>query len=192
VSKTTLVLSDSMLRGVRVGYADDTDQITRGGAVIRDLSTSIYYRDGQFGSRSIKVEGYRFIVIHVGTNDLSNGRLVSEVSLDIKDLIELIRQSNQDAVLLVSGVLYRPKDDRTTFRKVNGVNVAIKRVCDRYRSVLFLRSQSQFKSGSMLLTQLYDNGGLHLNQEGRARFGSYLRARLTRGCLRRDFEGSRE
>ena len=174
-----------MLRGVRVGNGDDTDQITRGGAVVRDLSASIYYRNQR---STIKVEGYQFIVVHIGTNDLSNGRTAVEVSWDLKELIELIRRSNSGAILLVSGVLYRPKDDRTTFRKVNEFNVAMKRVCDHFRSVMFMRSHSLFKSGSTLLTQLYDNGGLHLNREGQGRFGSYLRARLTRGCLRRDFE----
>ena len=185
--KKTLVISDSMLRGVRIGTRQDTDLISKGGAKIRDLSASIYYYADRERARGIKVAGYQTILIHVGTNDLSNGRSALEISLDIKELLDVIRRDNRDAVLIVSAILYRPVDDFTSYRKVNVVNAEVDRVCNRFRSTLFIRTHSVFKSGNTLLAQLYDAHGLHLNRAGLDRLGTYLRARLSRGCLRRDF-----
>jgi len=182
-----LGLSDSMLRGVRVGGRLDSDLYIRGGARVRDLTASVYYDNDQFGSRSISVVGYQVIIVHVGTNDVSNGRTSVEISLDIKELIDAVRRNNRNAVLVISGILYRPVDDDTTYAMVNATNAAISRVTDRFPGVLFLRSHTLFKSGHTLLDQLYDHSGLHLNQAGQGRLGTYLRARLARGSLIRDF-----
>ena len=181
------MLSDSMLRGIRIGTRENTDLIARGGAKVRDLTSSIYYDSDRNGVRCIKVSGYKIILLHVGTNDLSNGRTAIEVALDMKELLDVIRQSNREAVVVVSAILYRPVDDVSTFRRVNVINAEIKRVTERFRSVLFIRSHTLFKSGDTLLVQLYDARGLHLNRRGLDRFGAYLRARLSRGCLARDF-----
>jgi hypothetical protein len=177
-----------MLRGVCAGLDAEVDVVARGGAVVRGLSESIQHNAVWIGRRNIKVGDYRFIVVHVGTNDVADGRSVDAVSDDLKELLETVRRLNRDAVLLVSAVLYRPKDDLRTYQRVNAYNVAFKRVCDPFRSVLFLGTQTLFKSGSLLLTQLYDVHGLHLNRDGLDRVGKYLRARLTRGTLLRDFE----
>ena len=182
-----LALSDSMLRGVRVGGRFDSDLYVRGGASVRDLTASVYYDNDQFGSRSISVVGYQVILVHVGTNDLSNGRTSVEISLDIKELIDVLRRNNRDAVLVISGILYRPVDDDYSYARVNSTNAAISRVTERFPGVLFLRSHTLFKSGNTLLSQLFDHSGLHLNQAGQGRLGTYLRARLARGSLIRDF-----
>jgi len=176
-----------MLRGIRIGTRDTTDLIARGGAKVRDITSSIYYNDDRNGVRRIRVTDYKIILVHIGTNDLANGRTAIEVSLDIKELIDVIRQSNRDAVIVVSAILYRPVDDVSTFRKVNVFNAEIKRVTERFRAVLFIRSHTVFKSGDTLLVQLYDTRGLHLNRRGLDRFGAYLRARLAPNCLARDF-----
>ena len=161
--------------------------VAQGGAVIRGVMECIHYENVWIGKQNVKVGEYRFIVVHLGTNDVSDGRSADAAADDLRILLEVIRRQNMDAVLLVSGVLYRPKDDRKTYQRVNAYNREFKRVCGYFDSVLFLRTQTLFKSGSLLLTQLYDVRGLHLNREGLARVGKYLRARLTRGTLLRDF-----
>jgi len=177
-----------MMRGVCVGNNAEVDVVARGGAVVRGMMESIRNNAIWIGQRNVKVGEYRFIVVHVGTNDVADGRSVGAVTDDFRALLEVIRRHNRDAVLLVSAVLYRPKDDNRTYQRVNAYNAAFKRVSDHFHTVLFLRTQTLFKSGSLLLSQLYDVRGLHLNREGIDRLGKYLRARLTRGTLLRDFE----
>jgi len=185
--KRVLIVSDSMLRGVRVGSQFDIELVIRGGAKIRDISSNIYLTGNWNGFRNVQVVSYKFIVVHVGTNDVANGRSFAEIALDIRELVGVIRRFNRNAIVLVSGVLFRPLDDRVTFRKVIEANAAMRGVCEGLPSVLFMRTYTLFKSGSTLLTQLYDRFGLHLNRDGLERVGRYLRARLARGSLKRDF-----
>ena len=180
-------MADSMLRGIKIGRKEDTDLIARGGAKVRDITAAVYY-DSSTGRRSrIQVGGYKVVMIHVGTNDLADGRSRAEISMDVKELIDVVRSQNHDAVIVVSGILYRPVDDNSSYGKVNATNLDIAKVCLRFHGVLFLRTHALVKCGSMLLTQLYDEGGLHLNRRGLDRVGNYFRGHLTKGSLCRDF-----
>ena len=174
-----------MLKGVRLGGMSDADVLPIGGARIQDISAKIYYKNST-EYRHIEVQGYRVIVLHVGTNDVANGRSHLEVVMDMKELLDLVLKENLKAVVMVSSVLYRPMDHTDSGDTVDRVNYELDRLCTRYGRVLFTRSYAVFKTGSRLLTDLYQPRGLHLSNTGKVRLGEHLWAVTCDQALRRE------
>ena len=104
-----LVLADSMAKYVSVNAC--TDVIAHRGDTVQRLTDRI-------ALDRLSVRGYSRILIHVGTNDISNWvdneeqRYVSVIGLinRFKALRNVIRAKNRNALLLFSSIL--PRRDR--------------------------------------------------------------------------------
>ena len=162
----SLVLSDSMAKYVNMG---DHDVKAFRGDTVRRLTDRI-----RFGE--VEVSGYSRILIHVGSNDLSNmvssGHVKRLTVFHMMDryvaLRNSIRRRNSQAVLLISAVL--PRVNRFTLFKpyIIGLNFSLEKWCAKTRGAcIFIPSYDSFMvRGEPNAALISDKDGLHLDGGG--------------------------
>ena len=153
------MISDSMTR--YVGPIPGVQRVVQPGAVIEDFTDQIW-------SGETSVKGMDAILIHVGTNNVANGNCPQHVLTEFGNLIRAIRSRNQLTHIVVSSILPRVCDHRTTHATVKEVNKLMGQVA-RERKVVFLRTFLSFCSGKErygIKEYLYAADGLHLNPRG--------------------------
>lgn len=183
--KQILTISDSMLRGVKLGR--NCDNVVRGGAMVKDLTKGVH---GYEDFLPIKVDAYDIILIHVGTVDIRQGRSPLDIVMDVKELFDAIYSRNRGALVVVSAILYHPHDKDGSYKLINEANHGIFKLCDKTPNAVFLKTMSIFKTGKRILLEFYDVSGIHLNIHGKARLQAYFRRMLANETLRGMLRGA--
>ena len=182
-----LVLADSMARYVLL---DDIDVSPYPGETVKGITSRV--RSGE-----VQVTGYTRILIHLGSNDLSNmfdSRRYSDRRITIFDLMDRyvtlrnsIRMRNQSAVLLFSSIL--PRVNRWKLFKpfIRGVNFALRKLCAKTHGACIyipLYDSFVFPKTELPRSALFrDRDGLHLVGGGLDKFESLLRQAFSNGYL---------
>ena len=98
------------------------------GATIARLAD--FVSNGRINSKNIY-----FVIVHVGTNNVSSSQSVDTILSYYGDLIHKIK-SKTDAKIIFTSLLPRLVDFKLSERKLNKVNSELRRLCNR-RSLLF-------------------------------------------------------
>ena len=69
---------------------------------------------------------------------------------DIGDLMDEIAAKNRKALILVSAVLYRPKDQNRTSRSICQTNEGLFQLCRKRGNAVMIKSHSVFKIGNVV------------------------------------------
>jgi len=149
----------------------------KGGETTRSLQMRI-------ANGHIKVGGFRVIVIHVGTNDIANGKTAEDIVFYYDNLIQAIRRQNQTATLVVSAIIPRWLDDGHTKPVIAKANQLLQRNADRKWACLFLRSDKLFRFSGMVRKEFYQQDTLHLNVLGSKRLRDFVATQTSREQLR--------
>ena len=177
------MLSDSIAKYVTL---NNGDVLAFRGDTITRLTDRIAFSE-------VDVKGYARIIVHVGSNDLSNlvkrgnGRTVSmfEMLARYKALRNTIKQKNSSALLIISSILPR-KTGFLVFRPfTQGMNFALERWCAKSRgSFVFLPSFRQFLYEGLPMTELFsEKDGLHLRGAGVVQLQTCFQQGLSTGHL---------
>lgn len=116
----------------------------------------------------------QYIILHVGTNDISSSLLEDEIVAMYNDLISVVR-SKSDCKILVSAILPRPIDFDATGNRVKKVNNSLATLC-RTRKASFVKSFKPFLKCGVPRREYFAvrDGGLHLNIEGIRRLREFF------------------
>jgi hypothetical protein len=102
-----------------------------------------------------------------------------EILLDITNLLDTIRDTNPNAMVVYSAMLTRPKDIGTgAEQRRKLINKQMERAC-KSRGMYFARATKCLMNGLVVRNRVYARDGLHLN-----RFGSRFLYRFYEGTLR--------
>lgn len=146
------------------------------GATIAKLANRI-------DSRQVSLEGFDYVLVHVGTNDIDNyvnreppfRKQVTDVDhafdniiSDYGNLIGIIRKKKHNISILMSAILPRPKDHMKTDSLIRKVNGYLEKDMSKTSRITFLRSYKPFMYAGNVKRELFakKDGGLHLNTEG--------------------------
>lgn len=172
-----LLLSDSMAKYVRVQSA--TVSAFRGDTISR-LTDRIRFGD-------VDVSGFTRILIHVGTNDISNmteGVTLGEILRRFKTLRSMIRRRNSAAMLLISSLLPRNLQFRKFKSYMYGLNFAIEKWCSKSSGAcVFIPSYRAFLADGVPRAELFARDGLHLNGAGTDRLEACFQQAFSSGYL---------
>lgn len=144
----------------------------------------------RFGS--VKVSGYSRILIHVGSNDISNLVRSSEVhymcAQDMlrryKALRSIIRRRNSGAVLIFSAILPRQKQFHLFKPYIIGMNFAIEKWCAKSRGAsVFIPAYKPFLAHGKPKPELFACDGLHLTGAGVEVLEGCMQQALSTGYL---------
>lgn len=110
----------------------------------------------------INLENINFVIVHVGTNNVSSSQSVDTILSYYGDLIHKIK-SKTDAKIIFTSLLPRLVDFKLSERKLNKVNSELRRLCNR-RSLLFCNLYRSFLHNNKPDPSFYaPKDGLHLN-----------------------------
>lgn len=159
-----IVLSDSMAK--HVSGIRGTKIVAFPGINISRLSSKI--------SQGMICFDCSYIIVHVGTNDISGHLTEDEIVALFNELITLIR-SKCCGRILMSSILPRPIDFERNGNKVKNVNNKLAALC-KSRNVTFLRSFKPFLKCGFPRREFFAvrDGGLHLNLEGIRRLREFF------------------
>ena len=165
---------------------DNIDVRAFRGDTVRRLTDRIAFGE-------VNVVGYARILIHVGSNDISDfvsrRHPRSTTFMHVLDrfgaLRNTIRRKNSSALLLFSSVLPR-KDDYALFKPyIQGLNFALAKICAKTGGTnIFVPSYRAFlKYGEPRPELFADNDGLHLSGAGVVMLESCFQQALSTGYL---------
>lgn len=120
-----------------------------------------------------QVLGYKIIILHVGTNDLES-QAAEIIVQKYTALLKHIRRVNTHAVLLLSTIIPRPKDDKQTEIKRHFINGELRNLSKMYNNVEVLYTWMPFILHKETNDSLYARDGLHLNFGGTAALKKYF------------------
>ena len=117
--------------------------------------------------RQLRVEGYYIILAAIGTNDASDLTMPPRLAaMGIIMLMSQIRAINPMAILVVSGLLIRPKDQGTQVEyRRRLINTIVQQMC-KERGYFFFKSWKCLMTGSNVRQRVYARDGIHLNRFG--------------------------
>jgi len=113
----------------------------------------------------IDLRRYELIIIHVGSNDIDNGS-INYFLADYKMLINHIRNANPICKIIISAVIPRPRALWKTTQDTVRANQLLKRYAARKGYLHFHTTYTSFMRHRRPIHRYYDNGGLHLNEDG--------------------------
>ncbi|CAG2228810.1 unnamed protein product [Mytilus edulis] len=106
-----------------------------------------------------------FVIVHVGTNNISSSQSVDTIISYFGDLIHKLKKMTF-AKLIFTSILPRPVDHMKTGAKVNKVNTELKRLCKR-NNLLYCNLYRSFLLDNIPDASLFaPRDGLHLNFAG--------------------------
>ncbi|VDI36493.1 Hypothetical predicted protein [Mytilus galloprovincialis] len=106
-----------------------------------------------------------FVIVHVGTNNISSSQSVDTIISIFGDLIHKLKKMTF-AKLIFTSILPRPVDHMKTGAKVNKVNTELKRLCKR-NNLLYCNLYRSFLLDNIPDASLFaPRDGLHLNFAG--------------------------
>jgi hypothetical protein len=121
------------------------------------------------------IENLDAIVLHVGTNNVSDAVNCEQIVVDFKDTFNTIHSLNPRAKIVVSSIIPR-RNDRLLNEKINLTNKALKNICDDLGHH-FLNNNNNFMSRSRPLDHLYRDH-IHVNARGGKLLGTDISTSL--------------
>ena len=114
-----------------------------------------------------------YVILHVGTNDITGILSVEEILSSYNDLISIVKK-NGSCKILMSAVLPRPIDFEISDDKVKSLNHGLMKLCES-RHVRFLKTFKPFLYYGKPRRELFTvRDGLHLNFEGVRRLREFF------------------
>jgi lysophospholipase L1-like esterase len=121
----------------------------------------------------------KYVILHVGTNDITSSLSVDEILSHYNDLVSTIRD-NCACQILISSILPRPIDFEKSDSKVKALNKGLIRLCTS-RKIQFLRTFKPFLHKGSPRRELFTvRDGLHLNFEGVRKLREFLISSIVR------------
>ena len=116
-------------------------------------------------SGRIDLRYVQFVIIHIGTNNISSSQSIDTIMSYYGDLIHKLK-SKTSAKLIFTSILPRLVDHKITEQRVTKVNAELKKLCHR-RSLIFSNIYRSFLFNNFPDPSLYaPKDGLHLNFSG--------------------------
>ncbi|CAH1233111.1 Hypp591 [Branchiostoma lanceolatum] len=153
-----LLIGDSNLKYINPRGLHETTVHTRPGRRITDIARELDETD---------LQPYSHIVVHAGTNNLSekdDENDITTIGKEAEVLCSTIRNKQPTAKIVISGIC--PRADRVLpATKVEPANTALRRVAEENRA-LFVDNEGSFQyRNGRLNTTLYDKDLLHINRK---------------------------
>ena len=129
-------------------------------------------RIGDFLTRlmdnSINLTGRDAILLHMGTNNVARDDSVTCVMTEMGNMVRIIRCKNPGIQVVISGILPRLVDQKTTETRVKEINKLLA-IASRETNVVFMRSFNSYCDGKEpngVKEWLFAQDGLHLSSSG--------------------------
>ena len=145
---------------------------THSGGRIRTVENSVI-KMAEDNPRCIKQT--KAIVLHVGTNNVSDADQPETISDEIKDLADTIKNINNGAKVIVSSILPR-RNDRLVNNVISATNQSLRQACEE-KGYHFLDNTPRFMINGVPDSSLYRDN-LHLNPRGGKLLGENIRQKL--------------
>ena len=117
------------------------------------------------------------IVLHVGTNNISDADSTSDITDQFRTTINSIRTQNSNVVIVISSILPR-RNDKVVNIIINKTNSALQKLCSEINCIFLNNDDIFLRSGEIDASLYYDN--IHLNKKGGNVFGIHLREALNK------------
>lgn len=111
-------------------------------------------------------------VLHVGTNDVSNGESPKSIVSSVKNVANSVKSINPKIKIVYSSILPK-KSEKVVNQIISSVNKEIKSMCDRFGYIFLNNDPIMMKDGQLNHNLFYDH--VHLNSSGGKLFGSNLK-----------------
>ena len=168
------VAGDSITKILSAGRMSDNNVQTKikshPGGRVRAIETTIVMESQQNHIKDASV-----IVLHTGTNNVSDGDPCESIIEEFKDTIDTIGNVNSSAKIVISSILPR-KNDRLVNNHIRLTNRALQEMCDE-EELHFLNNDDLFIKGGKVDVSLFSDH-IHLNAKGGRILGTNIRAKL--------------
>ena len=155
----TLILGDSMLRNIRDEHFQDAHVHSISGATLLDIIHELNCRED--------ITTYRNIVIHCGTNDISNGLSTKDIVDSTEAAVTFIMITSAETSVHISAIC--PRDTHELNQKIESVNKELKKLTSHLGCGFIDAGQNMtYKNGGIDTSQFVD--GLHLSNRGNETF----------------------
>lgn len=145
---------------------------THSGARLRTIENSVIkMADDDISS----VRKAKVIVLHVGTNNVTDADQPQAIAEEMRDLADTISNINSDAKIIVSSILPR-RNDKLVNQAIMSTNQSLKEVCED-KGYHFLDNHPRFMINGMPDSSLYRDS-IHLNPKGGKALGTNIRQKL--------------
>ena len=115
------------------------------------------------------------VVLHVGTNNVSDADQPEWIADEMKDLANTIHNINKDVKIIVSSILPR-RNDKLLNRVIGKTNQSLKNACEE-KGYYFLDNTESFMKDNQPNSALYKDN-LHLNPKGGRTLGENIRQKI--------------
>lgn len=165
--KKVTIVSDSIAKYV-FGIEGVLLQAFRGDTIGRISS--------RIKSGEVKLNGFDYVIFHVGTNDIGRKSPFDSIISDYGNLIGICRQANPNIKIIMSAILPRPIDHDVTDNIIRRVNGYLNSNMSKPMNFRFIKTFRPFMFGGRVKRELFakNDGGLHLNSEGTNRLKYYF------------------
>lgn len=176
VNSTAFIAGDSITQILSTKRMADTNlkvniKIHSGGR-IRTVEGSLI-RMAEDNSGPIKQA--KAVVLHVGTNNVSDADQPESIADEMKDLANTVNNINSEAKIIVSSVLPR-RNDRLVNRVISETNQALRNACEE-KGYHFLDNTPSFMTDNIPNSALYRDN-IHLNPRGGKTLGENLQKKI--------------
>lgn len=145
---------------------------THSGGRIRTIENSIIKLAED---NPICIKQTKAIVLHIGTNNVSDADQPETISDEMKDLADTIKNINSSAKIIVSSILPR-RNDRLVNSVITATNQSLKQACEE-KGYYFLDNTPRFMINDFPDSTLYRDN-IHLNPKGGKILGQNIRQKL--------------
>lgn len=145
---------------------------THSGGRIRSVENSIIQL-AEDEERCIKQT--KAVVLHVGTNNVSDADQPETIVDEMKDLADTIKNINSGAKIIISSILPR-RNDRLANNVITATNQSLRQACEE-KGYHFLDNTSRFMKNSVPDSTLFRDN-IHLNPKGGKLLGESVRQKL--------------
>ena len=171
-SHTILIVGDSVTRILSRNKMIDTNIDVKikshPGGKLQDIHNTILSMAENDDEYLCNIDA---VIIHAGTNNLSDGDPVDDIVKQNKHIAETIQQINQRCHIIISSILPR-KNDKLANKVIEQTNQSLKEFCDA-SSLVFLDNSVSFNSHEENAHSLYKDN-IHLNAKGGKALGEAM------------------
>ena len=168
---TALIIGDSTTRILSSNRLSDDDlQVkikSHSGGRLHDLYNSVIH----LAETDDFICTTDAVIIHGGTNNLSDGDSVDSVEQKITQIVQKIKHVNPECKVIVSSVMPR-KNDRLANQLIKQTNTSLKRLCES-NSYGFLDMTEKILKDNVPDADIYRDN-IHLNAKGGKMFGETI------------------
>ena len=173
---SAFIAGDSITRALSTGKMRDDNldvQIkTHPGGKVKTLESTFSHMASKDPDQLKSLDA---VVLHVGTNNVSDGDRSENIVNDYKDTIDTLKSVNSNVKILVSSLIPR-RNDRLVNNHIRETNAALDSMCKR-EGYLFINNDTRFVCQGAPDTSLYRDN-IHLNAKGGKAIGETMRSAL--------------